>query len=182
MVIIIVAIVGLYVGPKMLGGQDVAAYVYQNRAISILRNMQTRAMQDTRGPIVNNQQYCYQVNFDATNNQFGIPANSFISQNADDVAATCNPLVVDTSDARALFYVSAAELGAKNIRVAAQGNNGQSIDMIRFDNMGRANMLAGANHFNSCSGSNVPRGCRIVFSGGSDSRVCVESEGYIYAC
>jgi MSHA pilin protein MshC len=72
LVVLILGIVAVYAAPRQLGSSDVAATVYQNRAISILRNMQTRAMQDTR-----NEGYCYKVYFDTTNDEFGIPSNDY---------------------------------------------------------------------------------------------------------
>lgn len=205
MVIVILSILAVYAAPKLLGSGDVAATVFQNRAISILRNMQTRAMQDTRSraPDVGSPPvgFCYQVNFQSS--QFGIPFNRFITtgnpgsdpgveaQNRADVLSTCSKNLIDTSDPAQLFYVSNTNSEGINVSVTASRQTFSEstrpvITGIRFDKLGRAVGL-GVNNVGQdisvpCSGVDTPGGCRIQFSGASTATVCVESEGYIYAC
>ena len=205
MVIIILSILAVYAAPKLLGSDDVAATVLQNRAISILRNMQTRAMQDTRSrasdvgdpPI----SFCYQVNFQST--QFGIPYNRFITadnpgsdpaveaQNRTAVLSTCSKSVIDTSDPAQLFYVTGTNSDGVSVSASASRQSFSEsvrpvITGVRFDKMGRAVGL-GLNNVGQdievpCSGVDSPNGCRVLFSGKSSATVCVETEGYIYAC
>ena len=171
LVMVILGTVALYAAPKIFDNSAIASVTYQHRAISILRNMQVRAMQDTRDEIVAGSSYCYQVVFDADNNEFGIPSHTYNSTDPLVIQQSCNN-TVDKSDPRQFFYAPSESLNSDSISVAAYGANGAQINRIVFDNMGRANQTS-----QSCDG-----GCEIVFSGRSTSKVCVESEGYIYAC
>ena len=173
-VLVLLSILSVYVGPKVFDRSEIAATVYQNRAISILRNMQTRAMQDTR-----NDGYCYKVYFDTTNEEFGIPSNDFsVTNDQDQINATCADSI-DKSDDAQFFYVPSSALLADDINLEVKANNGTDISSITFDTLGRANQTN-----LSCDGdsSNGYDGCRIAFIGDSTAYVCVESEGYIYAC
>lgn len=174
MVVIIVAIISVYVGPKLFGSQEVASFVYQNRAISILRNMQTRAMQDTR-----NDGYCYKVYFDTINEEFGIPSNDYsVTDDQNLIDDTCADSI-DKSDPSQFFYVPSSALVQDGVNLEAYANNGTSISSIQFDTLGRANQNTLSCDGNSTNGYD---GCRIAFIGDSTAYVCVESEGYIYAC
>lgn len=173
LVMVVVGILAVYVAPRAFDRSEIASVTYQNRAISILRNMQVRAMQDTRGEIVTGYEYCYQVVFDSASSQFGIPSNTFNSADPVVIQQSCDN-VVDTSDPAQLFYVPSESLDSDFISVDAYASDGAQISSIIFDNMGRANQTS-----RTCDGR---QGCEIVFSGRSTSTVCVESEGYIYAC
>ncbi|MCC2608027.1 type II secretion system protein [Planctobacterium marinum] len=174
LVVLILAILSVYVAPRLLNTSDIAATVYQNRAISILRNMQTRAMQDTR-----NDGYCYKVYFDNANDQFGIPSNDYsVTAITAQIEATCAD-TIDTSDIAEYFYVPASALQKDGIDLVLRGNDGNEISAIEFDTLGRANQNELTCVGNSVNGYN---GCRIEFIGKSSAYVCVESEGYIYAC
>ena len=174
LVVILVAMLAVYALPRLFDTSEIAATVYQNRAISILRNMQTRAMQDTR-----NNGYCYKVYFDTTNEEFGIPSNDFsVTNDQNLINATCADSI-DKSDAAQFFYVPSSALLKDGINLEASANDGTDISSIVFDTLGRANQTN-----LSCDGdsSNGYDGCRIAFIGDSTAYVCVESEGYIYAC
>lgn len=205
MVVIIVAIIGVYTAPKLFGKPDYAAVVYQNRAISILRNMQTRAMQDTRSRAPNVGEpplaYCYQVNI--TTYSVSIPSNDFITtdnpgsdsgieaQNRAEVEATCNGYnwMSDAEDPGGIYHVDIDDgftLSATASRQLESQAERPAINTIRFDKSGRAvgisyNLL-GNPSYHDCTGSDEPRGCQITFNGDSNATVCVETEGYIYAC
>lgn len=168
-VVILIGILSVYVAPRAFDNSEIAATIYQNRAISILRNMQTRAMQDTRS-----DGYCYKVNFNNANDAFGIPSNDYsVSTNPVFIAATCAN-TINTSDPAQLFYVPSEALQGDNVDLVAIGNDGSEISTIQFDSLGRANHNSG-----SCAGVN---GCRIQLIGDSTATVCVEEEGYVYAC
>jgi len=196
MVTIVVAILGVYIGPKLLGGGDVAATASQNRAISILRNMQTRAMQDTRGAVVTSTDlsqsasYCYQVNF--ATSQFGIPDIDFVSNtNVADILQTCDSTIFVGSslqeDPDQLFHVPSNDLASKGITISATANDGiTQINAIRFDKRGKAEGRrfdnTNSDVSQTCAGDSAPSGCVIEFRGNLTAKVCVESEGYVYAC
>ncbi|BDX08123.1 prepilin-type N-terminal cleavage/methylation domain-containing protein [Planctobacterium marinum] len=174
LVVILVAMLAVYALPRIFDTSEIAATVYQNRAISILRNMQTRAMQDTR-----NDGYCYKVYFDTTNEEFGIPSNDYsVTNDQNLIDATCADSI-DKSDSAQFFYVPSSALLEDDINLESNANDGTDISSITFDTLGRANQ-----NDSSCDGnsSNGYDGCRIAFIGDSTAYVCVESEGYIYAC
>jgi len=174
LVMVIVAIISVYAAPKVFDRSDIAAKAYGNRAISILRNMQTRAMQDTR-----NDGYCYKVYFDNANDQFGVPSNNYsITTDTAQIEATCAD-TIDTSDVAQVFYVPSSDLTKDGIDLVLRGNDGNVISAIEFDTLGRANQTDLSCDGDSSFGFN---GCRIEFIGDSSAYVCVESEGYIYAC
>jgi len=182
LVLIILSILGAYVAPRLFGDSEIGSLVFQKRAISILRNMQTRAMQDTRGQLPDGNQFCYQVNFDANNNQLGIPSNNFLAQTSALIQATCDRTRFDTSDPLQTLYIPSTAMADKNVSMSAKGSDGVSnINAIIFDTMGRANQNVDDNDplSDSCAGGN---GCRILFSGAVNAAVCIEAEGYIYAC
>lgn len=196
MTVAIIAIVAVFAYPRLLDSSDLAAAVYQKRAISILRNMQTRAMQDTRGAVATSSDisqsasYCYQVNFNTS--QFGIPDIDFVSNvNVADILQTCDSTIFVNSslqeDPDQLFHVPSNDLTSKGITISATANDGiTQINAIRFDKLGKAEARR-FNNLNSdvaqtCSGTAVPSGCIIEFRGNLTAKVCVESEGYVYAC
>lgn len=174
LVVVLLAILSVYAAPRIFDRSDIAASVYQKRAISILRNMQTRAMQDTR-----NDGYCYKVNFDTANESFGIPFNDYSITNEQILIDSTCADTIDTSDAAQLFYVPASALIDDGIDLEVQANDGTNISAIEFDTLGRANQTDLSCDGDSTNGYN---GCRIAFLGNSNAYVCVESEGYIYAC
>lgn len=174
-VIVLLGILSAYALPRLFDTSEISAAVFQNRAISILRNMQTRAMQDTR-----NEGYCYQVNFDNNNNEFGVPSLNYeITADAIQIAATCAN-TIDTSDPAEYYYVPASAMAEEGINLAARANNGDEITTIQFDSLGRANQ--GGVECAQDSENTSWSGCIIEFTGDSTAYVCVESEGYIYAC
>ena len=175
-VIVLLGILSVYAVPRLFDGSDVAATVFQSRAISILRNIQTRAMQDTR-----KDGYCYKVNFDSGNNTFGVPSLNYEStSDSAQIAETC-ATTIDTSSDTQFYYVTSDELNADGISMVARANNGDVIASIEFDSLGRANQNDLECDLDSVASSGYS-GCRIEFIGDSSAYVCVESEGYIYAC
>lgn len=176
LVIVVIGIISVYVAPKAFDRSEIASVIYQNRAISILRNMQTRAMQDTRGDISPGVAYCYKINFDAANNEFGIPSETYNSTDPVVIQSSCGNNI-DKTDPAQFFYVPSESLDSDSISVNAYASNGVAINSIIFDNLGRANQTD-----NNCNSSGSSNGCTIVFTGSATSTVCVESEGYIYAC
>lgn len=124
-VIVLLGILSAYVVPRLFDSSDVAATVYQSRLISILRNMQNRAMQDTR-----KDGYCYKVNFDNGNNAFGVPSLNYESTtDTDQIAETCATTIDTTSDNQ-FYYVTSDELDADGLNMVARANNGDAITAI----------------------------------------------------
>ncbi len=148
---IIIGILAVTILPRFTGPQGYEEYTYRTQAIAILRNVQTKAMQQSVGG-------CHDILVDATH--LGIPdqnpcaANASFSNNYGD------------SDDLTRF----AELQVDNRHQVSFSLAGSSaIEFtIGFDQMGRPD--------EDCAG-----GCDIEINGQDTLILRVESEGYIHA-
>ncbi len=168
MTVVILGIIAVYAAPRLLDRPDISASVYADRAISILRNMQMRAMQDTR-----TDGYCFQVNFDTTNHELGTPRLEYFDDGVGThvPADTCST-VIDTSDPEELFYIPASDLTKDGISLTAINSRSADITYIKFNSQGLPEPSTG-----SCDST-----CTIVFTGETNASICIESEGYVHAC
>jgi MSHA pilin protein MshC len=158
-VIIILGILAVSVFTRFDGTSGYAEYTYQARLISSLRNMQQRAMQDTR------QNYCFQINFSSSPAAFGPPT---LSYNPGDAAATCSTSI-DHSNPDYLT-TSASEMNDDEVVYGSLPFN-----FIGFDNLGRP--LTDDSDSPNCATS-----CQVDFVAQNTASVCIESEGYIHVC
>ncbi|MBF7073698.1 type II secretion system protein [Glaciecola sp. MH2013] len=161
-VIVILGTLAVYALPRFTGSAGYSEYAFQNRLISVLRNMQIRAMQDSR------PNFCHRINLISTSADiaFGPAARSFASGNE---AATCSS-TIDFS-APSFLRTDSGEIADAN--VSMQVNDGSaSVSYIQFDSFGVP----------QTSATNCASGCQIDFSGETTASVCVASEGYIRAC
>ena len=158
----------VFANARFGGSSGYDEYAYQARLISVLRNMQTRAMNDTRDG------YCFQINFDNVNDAFGPPTLDYIGLAATTCSTTIdvgNTLSGANKNRFQHMYALAAELNEDNVDMAARNSAGTTINNIRFDSLGRPTPQLG----------NCSSGCTIEFTSSvSTARVCVESEGYIH--
>jgi MSHA pilin protein MshC len=166
-VIIILGILAISVSSRFTGTRGYVEYTYQARLISSLRNMQQRAMQDTRPG------YCFQINFSSSPDAFGPPT---LSYNPGDPAATCstnidhsNPDYLSTSPSE--MNDEGVTFSSSNLVVIGS----LPFTFIGFDNLGRPLT-------DNSSSANCASGCQIDFVAEKTAPVCVESEGYIHAC
>lgn len=158
-VIIILGILTVSVFTRFDGTSGYAEYTYQARLISSLRNMQQRAMQDTR------QDYCFQINFSSSPAAFGPPT---LSYNPGDSAVTCSSSI-DHSNPDYLT-TSTSEMSDEGVAFGSLPFN-----FIGFDSLGRP--------LTDDSGTpNCVSGCQVDFVAQETVSVCVESEGYIHVC
>ena len=170
--LIIATLVGFAV-VRFSGSSGYDEYAYQARLISVLRNMQTRAMNDTRNG------FCFQVNFDNANNAFGPPTLNY--QLTAPAANTCNSTIdvnnVLTSSTAATvshLYATSAETSQDNITMIARNSLGNSIAFIGFNHLGMP-LTSDAGNDNCASG------CTVDFTSSvSTARVCIESQGYVH--
>lgn len=161
-VMVILGIIAVYAIPKFSGASGYSEFTYQNRLISVLRNMQIRAMQDSR------PQFCHRINFVSLSAQVGFgPASSDYSSGNE--LATC-ATSIDYSSPEYL-RTSATELLDANVSMTAL-DGASPISNIDFNSFGSP----------STSVSNCSAGCTVTFTGVSAARVCIESEGFIHAC
>ncbi len=146
-------------------------FAYQARLISVLRNMQIRAMNDTR------PNYCFQVNFDNNNNAFGPPGLLYRGP----FASTCST-TIDVDDElsgsnRNRFlhmYALTAEMTADSVDMLALNSVGSEIEFIGFDHLGMPLT-------SDIGNDNCATGCTIQFSTEvASAKVCVESQGYVH--
>ena len=159
---IILGILSVYALPKFSGASGYSEYTYQNRLISVLRNMQIRAMQDSRPG------FCHQINFVSTSSQvaFGPTASGFASGNN---LANCDTTIDFT--APDFLRTSATEIQDANVSMSALDGT-TAMSGINFNSFG-----APGTSVSSCSA-----GCTVTFTGDSNAQVCIESEGFIHAC
>ena len=161
-VIILISVLSVSVFSRFSGTSGFAEYTYQAKLISGLRNMQTRAMHDTRND------YCFQINFDSTTPAFGPPTLNYVSDTASDKEATCetdiefgNPEYLTTN---------ATEMTDAGVSLSTL----PSFNFISFNSLGQPIDATGEL---TCSGQ-----CKIVLTDEQAVSVCIESQGYIHAC
>ncbi|WP_158965640.1 type II secretion system protein [Paraglaciecola sp. L3A3] len=161
-VITLISVLAVTAYSRFSTSSGYAEYTYQARLISALRNMQTRAMFDTRDDL------CFQINFSESPSAFGLPELDY--QTPSVTSATCNT-AIDYSNPDYLT-TSASEMSDESVNLLAQDSTGTSYGYIRFDSLGRPQT-----NTSSCDST-----CVIELIGESTVKVCVESEGYIHAC
>lgn len=158
-VIIILGILSVSVSTRFGGTSGFAEYTYQARLISSLRNMQLRAMQDTR------QNYCFQINFSNSPAAFGPPT---LSYNPGTPSDTCSTAIDHTGPE--YLATSASEMSDESVVFGSLPFN-----YIGFDNLGRPVT-------DDLSSVNCSAGCQVDFVAQETASVCIESEGYIHVC
>ncbi|AWL10790.1 hypothetical protein HMF8227_00282 [Saliniradius amylolyticus] len=159
-VITILGVIAVTAIPRFANKNNFSISSYQNRLISSLRNMQQRAMQDTR------PDFCHQVVFDTGSTPaFGPPSLDY-SVGTTPPAGTCDTNI-DYSGPEYL-RTSVNELVEDGVTISLTGLTTH----VGFNTRGQP--VVGASQSRVCSS-----GCRIDLN---DRAVCIESEGYIHAC
>jgi MSHA pilin protein MshC len=161
-VMVIIGILAVFAVPRFSGASGYSEYTYQNRLVSVLRNMQIRAMQDSR------PSFCHRINFVNTSTQvaFGPASSNYASGNG---SGTCASSIDYTSPA--YLRTSATEIiEASVLMTAVDGST--TIGTIDFDSVGSPQTAI----------SNCSAGCTVTFTGVTTAPVCIESEGFIHAC
>ncbi len=161
-VMVLLGVLAVYAIPRFTGSGGYSEFTYQNRLISVLRNMQVRAMQDSR------PNFCHQINFINTGSQaaFGPASTNYTAGNA---AATCATTIDFT--APEFLRTTPNEISDSNVAMSVL-DGATAVGTIGFNSFGSP--LSSAS---SCSA-----GCSVTFTGESAVRVCIESQGYIHAC
>jgi MSHA pilin protein MshC len=161
-VLILIGIVSTVAVSRFIGTDGFAEYTYQNRLISSLRNMQQRAMHDNRAG------FCFQVNLvsGAATPAFGPPSVNFVLGNE---ANTCGSGIDISND---FLSTTATEIASEKLTLTASDGGVNSLTYIGFDGLGKP-----LTNLSNCSS-----GCQVSFAGTDSASVCVESQGYVYAC
>ncbi|MCU7554689.1 prepilin-type N-terminal cleavage/methylation domain-containing protein [Alteromonas sp. ASW11-19] len=159
--LLVIAVIAVTAAARFQDNTGYTEYTLQQRLISSLRHMQYRAMQDDRAG------FCYQLVFqNGSSPAFG-PSTSNYS--AGQESSSCSLSIA----LRAPDYLQAnsAEISGESVTMATREGRGQ-ITFMGFTNLGRPL----TNNFNCLSG------CEVTFTGADTASVCVEREGFIYAC
>ena len=166
-VIILISILSVTVFSRFSGTSGFSEYAYQARLISALRNMQTRAMHDTR------DEYCFQINLDTATPAFGPPVLDYISDTATAKDATC---VTDIEFGNPGYLTtSPSEMTNDDVSLSTLSSaTPPSFSFIAFNSLGQP---VDADGELACSAR-----CEIILTGESAVSVCIESQGYIHAC
>ncbi|UAA39096.1 type II secretion system protein [Paraneptunicella aestuarii] len=168
----IISALVVFASARFGGSQGYDEFAYQARLISVLRNMQTRAMNDTRNS------YCFQVNFDNSNNAFGPPSLNYNGLAANTCSSSIDVDNVMSGTSRNRFqhmFALASELNEDGVNLQARNSLGNSISYIGFDALGKPITSDAGN-------DNCASGCSITFSTVvATAKVCVESQGYVHA-
>lgn len=162
-VILLLGVLGLSISSKFDRG-GYREFTYQARLISALRNMQQRAMYDTRAD------YCFQLNFDSASPAFGPPALTYTQDTAAEHTATCSSAIDYTSPE--FLRTSATELQDEGVGMHTLSGANPGFSWLQFDNLGRPQTDV----------DNCQERCEVVFSDEQQASVCIESQGYIHAC
>jgi MSHA pilin protein MshC len=184
--IILISILSVTMVPRIFDREDVAPQAFQSRMIAVLRNLQMRALSDTRE--FSGQDYpCFRMNFDNVNNAFGPPPLTYYDDsNPSDTGIledTCETYI-DTTVNPDNFYATSSELSAENVDLRALNSDGNAISYMEFSSQGLPVPESGDCLLDSSSGKN---GCYIELCnddcttlGTAKSYVCIESQGYIH--
>ncbi|MFT4652967.1 MAG: MSHA pilin protein MshC [Kangiellaceae bacterium] len=162
-VVIVLGILALVIIPRFTSNSGFVEYALQKRFMASLRNIQLKAMYDTRSD------FCYKINLvlgNTSSASFGPSTTNYVSGNH---IASCGTAV----DISSPLYLrtQAGEINANDITFTAQ-DSGAAITYVQFDNIGRAYTSAG-----TCA-----TGCTFTFTGQSSAQVCIADQGYVYAC
>ncbi|XOV79575.1 MAG: type II secretion system protein [Aestuariibacter sp.] len=193
--IILLGILSVTVFPRIFDDSDVAPNVFQAQLISVLRNMQIRAMSDTR-EFPGEDYPCFKVNFDNFDNAFGPPPLTYYStvdpdapddeEIIDGLEQTCEDYIETSTEFNPEgFFATAEQLAADRVDLKAVNSDGDTIDFIEFDGGGIPSAETGdclldpGNDKNGC----IIEFCAIDCEDSSNARavVCVEPQGYIHA-
>lgn len=161
-VLILIGILSVVAIARFSGSDGFSEYTYQNRLISTLRNMQTRAMHDNRPG------FCFQINLVSgeLTPAFGPPSLNYALGNEANTCAAGIDVSVE------FLATNATEIAAEKLTLTATDSGASGLTFIGFDGLGRP-----LSNLASCA-----TGCQVTFSGTGSASVCVSSEGYVHAC
>lgn len=163
-VVILIGVLAVVAGTRLQTRKGYAEYAYQDRIVAALRNMQTRAMQDTRSG------YCFQINFAyGSSSAYGPPSLDYSPGNG---AATCAAGI--SSSAPDFLASQGSEISDESLSLSSSDGNITNFSYIRFDGLGRP--------YNGAADCSSGVACKVIISGESNVEVCIESQGYIHAC
>lgn len=162
--VVLIGVLAVVAGTRIQTRQGFTEYAFQDRLITALRNMQLRAMQDTRPG------YCFQLNFSySTTSAFGPPSVDYTPGNS---TATCATGI--SSSAPDYLAIQNSAFVDDGITLSSSDGSINNFSYLGFDALGRP--------LNDAANCGTGTACEIAISGESSVKVCIESEGYIHGC
>ena len=156
-VLVVVGILAVGASPLFIGSGGTESLVLRERTLSILRNSQLKAMQNT-------SLVCTAV---------VLQPNSLGQATSTNCGVATSTFSLDPDDARQI-----ADFQGKTFTVTNSANTNVALPTeIEFDSLGRPRDESGL----VCSGAQP---CRFTFTetSGASQSVCINREGYIYGC
>ena len=156
-VLVVVGILAVGASPLFIGSAGTESLVLRERTLSILRNSQLKAMQNT-------SLVCTAV---------VLQPNSLGQATSTNCGVATSTFSLDPDDARQI-----ADFQGKTFTVTNSTNTNVALPTeIEFDSLGRPRDESGL----VCSGAQP---CRFTFTetSGASQSVCINREGYIYGC
>lgn len=155
MVIILIGILALVAVPRLIGDDTFSLSTYQARMVSALRNVQIKALNDTRAGL------CFNLNF-----KTGVASSQPAFGYASNFPHNCGGIDFAAADQGTASITGQVELQDAGIGLTLQNGNGQALTSISFDSLGRA--------------VQCDSGCAATLMGERSLYVCINGEGYIY--
>ncbi len=162
-VVMVLGILALTISPRFADTTGFAEYALQKRLMSSLRNIQLKAMYDTRSD------FCYKINVVTGSSSAASFSPSTTNYLPGNNIASCGTDLDATGPS--FLRSNAGEINAEGIAFSAL-DNATAITYVQFDSVGRAYTSAG-----TCAA-----GCTFTFTGQSAAKVCIADQGYVYAC
>lgn len=152
-VILVISVVAVSANTNLSSTTTTSIYTERDQLVSLLRTVQTRAMQNTQ------DESCYGVAFISSN--IGMLAQENNGDCNDDYVLSVNTLPT---------FVASVGDADDYLNLAIENEYTTTHIFIKFDDLGRP-----LNHDGNSAGL-----VRILFA--DVEAVCIESEGYIHAC
>ncbi len=160
--LIVIAVVAVTAATRLQDNTGYTEFTLQQRLISALRHVQYQAMQDDRAG------FCYQLVLrSGAAPAFGPSTANY--QNGQQAASCGSAIATSSPD---YLRASTADIAGEGVTLATREAGSLAISVIGFDNLGRP----------LTNNNNCQRACQVTFTGTSAASVCIESEGFIYAC
>lgn len=163
--LVVISILAVTALPRFVGKDGTEEIATQDQIISVLRRMQTQAMQQT-----NTAAFCHQLIM--TQTQLGFP--NILPCNPTESNTQLTPAANPNSGLQ-FMRPSNSSLGLSlfNTAAATGGSNQTLPFLFRFNSLGQPVTNAGAV---------LSTGLRIEMTDVVTYRICIESEGYIHPC
>ncbi len=160
-VISVLGILSVVIAPRFVGSNGYSEFNYRNQLLSALRNLQQKAMFDTRAG------YCFKMILkQGSAQEFGPTVASYQPSSK---GASCD---VNIDSSAASYLSSGADVLNDNGLTMTAFDSGITMTFVQFNSLGQVTTDTGR-----CTNT-----CVISFTGINTASLCVESEGYVHEC